>query len=233
MFFEGRRLHGRGAALGLFALLLGGPDAQAHPPDTAPPEPVPSSSPSPAVAPTPSPKRLRLEIDRVVDRLEEEHGKDIPRFETRVEVTGKAPQVMLDRFLHGIEKDCKPGGAPPGGGAPTHVEMREARGHATPSADVLALLRLLAGALKGRGEEKYFLYRVNAKGRVSYLLREGRIPDAMVYAAPGTSFELIKGYADAKSGANGLRRLERGYATPEGPSAPPPAAWQVSTCPPP
>jgi hypothetical protein len=168
-----------------------------------------------------------------VERLEEENRRGIPRFETQVEVTGKAPQAMLDRFLEGIESDCKPGGAPPGGGAPTHVEMREARWHPAASADFIPLLKLLVGTVKGRGEEKYFLYRVNVKGRVSYLLREGRLPDAMAYAAPGTTFELIKGYADANGGAKGLRRLERGFATPEGPSAPPPADWQTSTCRPP
>lgn len=215
----GRKVPGRAAAFAVAALLSGRTDAQ-----TTTPEPTP----------TPAPKRLRLDIDRLVkERLEEDQRKGILRFETRVEVIGKSPQVMLDRFFGGIEYDCRPGGAPPGGGAPSHIEMREARWHPSPSADFeAALLKLIAEAFKGkmRGEDKYFLYRVNAKGVVSYLLREGRVPDALLYARPGTTYELIRAYADTKSGAKALRRLERGFATPEGSSAPPPADWQTSTC---
>jgi hypothetical protein len=166
----------------------------------------------------------------VTEQLE----KELPRFETQVEVVGKSPQVMLDRFLRGIEYDCKPGGAPPGGGAPTHIEMRAARWHPSPSADLqAALIQILGQAFKGkgRGEERYFLYRMNARGDVSYLLREGRLPEAVTYATPGTTYELIKAYADAKSGATAWRRMERGFASPDGSTASPPADWQISTCP--
>lgn len=214
----GRRVPGRAAAFAVAVFLSVRTDAQ---------------TPTPEPTPTPAPKRLRLDIDRHVERLEEEQRKGVPRFETQVEVTGKSPQMMLDRFFGGIEYDCTPGGAPPGGGAPTHVEMREARWHPSPSADFeAALLKLMAEAFKGkmRGADKFFLYRVTAKGDVSYILREGRLPDALLYATPGTTYELIRAYADTKSGAKALRRLERGFATPEGSSAPPPADWQTSTC---
>jgi hypothetical protein len=217
----GRRVFGRAAAFAVAVLLSGRTHAQ-----TPTPEPTPS----------PAPKRLRLDIDGQVKKLlEEEQRKDIPRFETQVEVIGTSPQVMLDRFLKGIEHDCRPGGAPPGGGAPTHIEMRQARWHPGPSADFqAALLKLLGDAFKGkmRGQDRYFLYRVTANGEVSYLLREGRVPDALLYARPATTYELISAYADTKSGAKGLRRMQRGFGTPEGSSAPPPADWQTSTCPP-
>ncbi|HEY7513774.1 MAG TPA: hypothetical protein VIC87_04825 [Vicinamibacteria bacterium] len=210
-------------ALLLAALLSGRADAQ-----------DPSPSPSPSPSPTAPPKRLRLDIDRLVkEKLEADARKGLPRFEDRVEVVGKSPQAMIDRFFGGIEYDCTPGGAPPGGGAPTHVEMREARWHPSPSADFeAALLKLIAEAFKGkmRGEDKYFLYRVNAKGDVSYVLREGRLPEALLYSTPGTTYELIRAYPDTKSGVKALHRLERGFATPEGKDAPPPADWQTSTC---
>lgn len=223
---------GWAAVLAVGTLLSGRTDAQtlSLPPEARPGAPEPTPEPSP----TPAAKRLHLDIDRLVkERMEKE---PLPRFETQVEVVGKSPQAMLDRFLVGIEYDCRPAGAPPGGGAPTHIEMREARWHPSPSVDFqAALVKLLGRALKGgtRGKERYFLYRVDAKGEVSYLLREGRLPEAVTYATPGTTYEMIKGYADTKSGAKALRRMERGFATPDGSSAPPPADWQTSTCRPP
>jgi hypothetical protein len=220
-----RRVPGRAAALAVAALLSGNAEGQ---------DPTPSPVPTPEPTPTPGSGRLRLDIDRHVrERLAEEERNGPPRFETRVEVVGKSPQVMLDRFFGGIEYDCTPGGAPPGGGAPSHIEMREARWHPSPSADFEALLLKLVGeAFKGkkRGEDKYFLYRVNAKGEVSYMLREGRLLDSVLYATPGTTYELLRSYADTKSGVKALRRLERGFADPEAPAAPPPADWQTSTC---
>src|SRR5262245_26649604 len=129
----GRRVSGGAAALAVAGLLSGAAEGQ-------------DPSPSPSPSPSPAPKRLRLDIDRLVkERFEEDERKGIPRFETHVEVVGKSPQAMIDRFFGGIEYDCTPGGAPPGGGAPTHVEMREARWHPSPSADFeAALLMLLA-----------------------------------------------------------------------------------------
>ena len=232
----GRRVPGRAAAFAVAALLSGRTDAQTPNSSPAPPDVAPAAAPErpPEATPTPVPGRLRLDIERLVtERLEEEERKGVPRFETRVEVIGKSPQVMIDRFLGGIEYDCTPGGAAPGGGAPSHIEMREARWHPSPSADFeAALLKLIARTLKGkmRGEDRYFLYRLNAAGDVSYVLREGRLPKALLRARPATTWELISAYPDPKSGVKALRRLERGFTTPEGSSAPPPADWQTSTC---
>jgi hypothetical protein len=232
----GRRVPGRAAALAVAALLSGRADAQAPTPSPVSPgaHEAPTLEPTPEPTPTAAPKRLKLDIDRLVrERLEEDEKKGVPRFQTHVEVVGKSPQVMIDRFFGGIEYDCTPGGAPPAGGAPSHIEMREARWHPSPSADFEALiLKLVAEAFKGRkrGEDKYFLYRVKTKGEVSYVLREGRIPESLLYSTPGTTYELLRSYADTKSGVKALRRLERGFPTPEGSTVPPPADWQTSTC---
>lgn len=95
MFLGGhdRRVPSHVAACAVAVLVSAGTEAQ-----------VPTPEPTPATAP----KRLRLDIEGQVERLEEERRKDVPHFETRVEVTGKSPQVMLDRFLRGIELDCPP-----------------------------------------------------------------------------------------------------------------------------
>ena len=229
----GATRRGRAAAFAVFTILSRRTDAQTSTPSPAPPAAGQVAS-SPAPEPTPAPDRLRLDIDRLVKERMEKDGRDLPRFETQVEVVGQSPQAAIDRLFEGVRGDCRPGGAPPGGGAPTHVEMRQARWHPSPSADFVTLLMLLGKTIKDgrRGEDKYFLYRVSAKGDVSYLLREGRVPDALLYARAGTTYELISAYADTKNGAKALRRMERGFGTPEGSSAPPVADWQISTCPP-
>lgn len=188
---------------------------------------------SPSPTPTPAPGRLRLDIDRHVEqRLAEEDRKGTPRFETQVEVVGKSPQMMLDRYFGGVDLECTPAAAPPGGGAPTHVEMREARWHPSPSADLQAAILKLADLIKGKKDqpERYFLYRLRGNSGVSYILREGRAPHTLLYANPETTFELVAGFPDLGSGTRALRRLEHGFSTPVGPAAPPPAAWQTSTC---
>jgi hypothetical protein len=223
----------RAAVFALVGLFSRSGGAQVPTPSPGASEESPTPSPSPSASPSP-PLRLRLEIERhVEERLTEDERKGIPRFEARVEVVGKSPQAMLDRFFGGIEYDCTPSGAPPGGGAPTHVEMREARWHPSPTADFqAALLKLLGEVFKSktRGEDRYFLYRVKTGDGVSYILREGRVPDRLLYATPGTTYELIQGFPEPKSGAKALRRLERGFPTAEAPKAPPPADWQTSTC---
>jgi hypothetical protein len=228
-----RRPGSSAAVVALASVLSASAAAQVPTPSATPRVESPSPSPSPSASPSP-PLRLRLEIERHVEEvLAEDEKKGVPRFETRVEVVGKSPQLMLNRFFGGIEYDCTPGGAPPGGGAPTHVEMREARWHPTPTADFeAALVKLLGEVFKSKtaGDERYFLYRVKTKNDVRYLLREGRLPDTVLYATPGTTYELVQGYADPKSGAKALWRLERGFPTAEAGKAPPPADWQTSTC---
>src|SRR5262245_38057205 len=223
----------RAVALALLAAVTRSAAAQAPPPSPKPPEDGPPPAPVPSASPSPRP-RLRLDVERHVEEvLAEDEKKGIPRFATQVEVVGKSPQIMLDRFFGGIEYDCTPAGAPPDGGAPTHVEMREARWHPSPTADFEGALLKLLGAVfkdKTRGEDRYFLYRVKSRNGVSYLLRDGRPPDHVLYATPGTTYELVQGFPNPKDGAKALWRLERGFATAEAANAPPPADWQTSTC---
>jgi hypothetical protein len=169
-----------------------------------------------------------IDVERHVDQvLEEEAKKGGLRFETTIEVYGKSPQIMLERFFGGVDLECKPGGAPPGGGAPTEVEMREVRPHPSPYVDFAALGRAIAKKLKGKGPERFFLYRVFNKGRVSYLLREGKVP---VGSLPGVTYDLVAAFADTDSAVRGFKRMERGFPTAEGPDAPPPPTWQTTTC---
>jgi len=176
----------------------------------------------------PAPKRLRLDVERHVERRLAQDG-DVPRFETRVDVVAKSPQLMLNRFFGGVDLECSPAGAPPGGGAPTELEMREARWHPSPGIDFLALARAIADKLKAVGPDRYFLYRMRTGDDVNYVLREGRLPPSQLYT-PGTTYELVDAFPDLSSATRAWRRMERGYPTPTAAEVPPPAAWQTSTC---
>jgi hypothetical protein len=185
---------------------------------TATPKPSPSPSPS-----------IVIDVDRHVDQmLEEEAKKGTPRFETSIEVYGKSPQIMLERFFGGVDLECTPGGAPPGGGAPTEVEMRAVRPHPSPYVDFAALGMAMAKKLKGKGPERFFLYRVfNNKDRITYLLREGRLTPGSL---PGMTYEMIAAFPDTSSAVRGWKRMEHGFPTAEGPDASPPPPWQTTTC---
>ena len=173
-----------------------------------------------------------LHIEKHVERqLAEQEAKGLPRFETHVEVVGKSPQMMLDRYFGGVDLECPPGGAPASGGAPSHIEMREARHPVTPYADFLALGRFIADRLGGKWNkpERYFLYRVHGKEGASYLLRDGRAPDSLLLGASGTTFELVDTFSGLDQATRAVRRLERGLPTP-GPWTSPPPIWQSTTC---
>lgn len=182
-------------------------------------------------SPTPAPRRLVLDVDRHVDQLlAEEARKGTPRFETTIEVVGKSPQIMLERFFGGVDLECGPGGAPPGGGAPSDIEMRAVRPHPSPYVDFAALGRAVAEKLKGKGPERYFLYRVHAQEQIHYLLREERVPPSWLQALPGTTYELVAAFPDLDTAVRGWKRMERGFSSPVAPSAPPPPPWQTTTC---
>jgi hypothetical protein len=190
---------------------------------------APGRAQSPSPRPSPSP--IVIDVDRHVDQvLEEEAKKGPPRFQTTIEVYGKSPQIMLERFFGGVDLECVPGGAPPGGGAPTEVEMRAVRPHPAPYVDFAALGMAVAKKLKGKGPERYFLYRVRNKERVNYLLREGRVPPGTIGALPGVAYDLIAAFPDTDSAVRGWKRMERGFPTAEGSDASPPPPWQTTTC---
>jgi len=185
-----------------------------------------------SASPTPSPSPLTLDVEKHVDQvLAEEASKGTPRFETTIEVVGKSPQIMLERFFGGVDLECGPvGSVPPGGGAPTVAETRAFRPHPSPSVDFAALGRAVAKKLKGKGPEKYFLYRLLSKGGEKYLLREGRLPASWLDSLPGTRFDLVAAFPDLDSGVKGWKRMERGFPSPVSPDVPPPEPWATTTC---
>jgi hypothetical protein len=189
-----------------------------------------------SASPTPSPSPLTLDVEKHVDQvLAEEASKGTPRFETTIEVVGKSPQIMLERFFGGVDLECGPVGAvAPGGGAPTVAESRAFRPHLPPSADFGALIaavgQAVAKKLKGKGPEKYFLYRLRSNNGEKYLLREGRVPASWLDSLPGTKFDLVAAFPDLDSGVKGWKRMERGMPSPVSPDVPPPEPWATTTC---
>jgi hypothetical protein len=185
-----------------------------------------------SASPTPSPSPLTLDVEKHVDEvLAEEATKGTPRFETTIEVVGKSPQIMLERFFGGVDLECGPiGSVAAGGGAPTVAETRPFRPHPSPSVDFAALGRAVAQKLKGKGPEKYFLYRLRSKGGEKFLLREGRVPASWLDSLPGTTFDLVAAFPDLDSGVKGWKRMERGFPSPVSPDAPPPDPWATTTC---
>ena len=177
-----------------------------------------------------------IDVERHVDQvLEEEAKKGGLRFETTIEVVGVSPQIMLERFFGGVDLECGPvGSAPRGGGAPTVEESREFRPHLSPSADFGALIaavgQAVAKKLKGKGPEKYFLYRVRSQNREKYLLREGQVPPSWLDTLPGTTFDLVAAFPDLDAGVRGWKRMEKGFEKPTSPDVPRPQPWQTTTC---
>ena len=198
--------------------------------------PSPSPTPSPTPSPPPSRSPLALDVEKHVDQvLAEEANKGTPRFETTIEVVGKSPQLMLERFFGGVDLECGPiGSVPAGGGAPTVAETRAFRPHLPPSADFGALIAALGQAvaqkLKGKGPEKFFLYRIRNKDGERYLLREGAVPASWLDTLPGTRFDLVAAFPDLDSGVKGWKRMERGFPSAVSPSVPPPEPWATTTC---
>ncbi|MGE0453987.1 MAG: hypothetical protein AB7O37_11310 [Vicinamibacteria bacterium] len=155
------------------------------------------------------------------------------RFETSVEVQGKSPQLMLERFVGGPQALALQCGAP-AGGPPSEAEMREVRHHPSPYMDYLAALDWLKGRLVRVGRPKYYLYRLAREGRTLYELREGPLSNQALYNMPGTRYELIETFAAEGDAVRALRRMERGFGSPTpAVSSSPPPPWVTTNCPPP
>jgi hypothetical protein len=172
--------------------------------------PSPGATPSPS--PTPPPSLRRAVEEQVGKLIEREARGGVPRFETSIEVIGKTPQLMIERFFGGVDLECLPAGV----GAPSVAELGEARPTPPPTADLLALAQLMAAKLpgKGKGPDRYFLYRVRRGVEVSYDLRERKVPVTWLYGINGTTFELLEGFQDRETAVRGLRRMERGIPGP-------------------
>jgi len=202
----------RGVPVGLVFVLAGAP------------EPAPTPTPTPA--PTPPP--LRLAVEKQVEKmLEERDRKGLPRFEETIDVTGKATEGVLERQLRGFDLEC----GPDGGGPPSQAEMRAMRPHPSPSLDFLALGRAIAGKVRQNAPSRFFLYRVRRGTDVSYIVREGVIPDSEFYNTAGASFELVQGFPDLKAATAAWGRMERGFDRPvPSDSASPLPPWSTAPC---
>lgn len=183
--------------------------------------------PAPSPSPTPTPRpRVEQQAETVLD---EKQRTEPPRFESSIEVVGESPQGILDRRLRGLDLECSPAGA----GPPTESETRAVRPHPSPYMDYVPVAKWLAGKMKGKQADRYFLYRVRRLDGLGYTLREGRISDSEFYNTTGASFELLEGFPDAKQGTIALRRMERGFDTTTSPDALPVQPWATSPCRPP
>jgi hypothetical protein len=180
-----------------------------------------AAAPRPTATPAPAP-RLRLDIDAHAQRLADAHA--LPRFSTSIDVVGRAPQDLLEDHFRGFDVECGPAS-----GAPTEVEMRELRHHAPPYLDWLAVARLVATALKKRGPDRFFLYRVRKADGDSYVLLETRLPADALYK-PGATFELLDAFDERKPAVRAWRARERGEAVAPASDATPPPPWVTTTC---
>jgi hypothetical protein len=206
---------------GALLLLLA---ATAAPPASPSPQPKPTPTPRPSSSPASRPP-LKLDVEQHVEKVMEDHADDL-RFEDEVDVTGRAPEAALAQHFREFDLEC----GPAGGGPPGHVESREARPHMSPYVDMVALAKLLAGlGSKGKGPERYFLYRLNRGETAVFTVREARLTSAEGMAVGGT-FELVETFADLGSAVRAWRRMERGFGTPIGSDAAPPPPWATTTC---
>jgi hypothetical protein len=184
--------------------------------------------PAPSPTPTPTPRpRVDQQVEKVLD---EKERSEAPRFESSIDVVGESPQTILDRRLRGLDLEC----GPAGGGAPTEAETRAVRPHPSASGDLLALGKLITEKAKGKGPDRFFLYRVRRGEAVGYTLRAGRMPDSEFYNTAGASFELFEAFSDMKQATVALNRMERGFDTAVNPdSRGPIPPWVTSPCRPP
>jgi hypothetical protein len=191
----------RQSAFVVACLVLVIPEAPAQ---TATESPPPQDSPG-----------LKLHIDRHVERVLEEHrkpqagGEGLPRFETSVEVEGKVPQVMFERYLRDFDMKLGPTFSAGPTVAESHgqLEGTPKSRETSPAVNVLPLIQWLGRKTRGDGPPKYFLYRVMTPDGIFMLLREERLPPSAV--ARGVLFELVGSYPDLKTALAEYKRLDR------------------------
>jgi hypothetical protein len=117
--------------------------------------------------------------------------------------------------------------------------MNRFRAHPDPpTADLLAGFKWLRRKVKGlsaQREPRFYLYWVRSKSvpeRFVYVVREGALSENDRAAAPGTEWELLATYTDAKKAADALARLQRGISAPSHPEASRGTAlWAIPKCP--
>lgn len=115
-----------------------------------------TASPAPIPAPTPRP---RLNLEGYVDRYDQRSVDRLiqtPRFESQVDVFGKAPpdRIQLTTRLRDFwlqDFDYKRGAT--SGGAPTAFDMRDFRHNPPQALNLMPAFQWLVETLKGRGEK--------------------------------------------------------------------------------
>jgi len=165
---------------------------------------------------TTAPKRrpgVRASIEPVLDRLQQEaieqglaaDPNNPFRFSTSIEVRAKTPEQLLARFLDGPDDRL----ARPPHSPPSVRELDRFRA-LPPQPDFVGLAREVARWLGNKGEPHYFLYRVTGEdGHVRALLRETRLPAALMTASPtGAVFEPVAEFASRDEAVTAYRRLE-------------------------
>jgi hypothetical protein len=112
---------------------------------------VASDGPSPAVSPAPAAKRLDLgPYVEAYGAKPTERILDLPHFETRVDVPGKAMDAAaLTARMEWWMRDYEPirGSVPRQGSAPSLQEIQEYRPHVTEGANLLPVLHWLLGKI--------------------------------------------------------------------------------------
>ncbi len=182
---------------------------------------APSASPSPAT--------IREVAEQEVEKIVQRETRDLPRFEEQIEVVGRTPQMMLERFFGGADVECT---ASPGG-VPSEQDMRDVRQTPGQALDLVGAAQQLLKAIKGedKGPPKYFLYRVRKANEARYELREGKIPVVWMYGGiNGNTFELLEGFSDRDAAVRGLRRMEKGFLTPKPLASERESPWSYRTC---
>ena len=113
---------------------------------------APGADAQPVPRPSPSPPAKRLKLGPYVDPygVPLERLLDTPRFETRIEVHGKAmDSAALTARMEWWMRDFEPmrGSVSRQGSAPSLLEMRDHRPHVTEPANILPILEWLVDKL--------------------------------------------------------------------------------------
>jgi hypothetical protein len=126
--------------------------------------------------------------------------RGLPRFETTVDVEARSPQSLLNRHFEGMPCSAV-------GGVPT--ETPAARPQTSPSVDLLSAARALGKALKSKGPDRFFVYRIREGERIRYSLREGPVTRDWLPGVGGRLYELVDVFPDRDEAVRALHRLER------------------------
>lgn len=159
----------------------------------------------------PVPARLTLEIERHVDTVLREHEatEGLPRFETSIEVEGKEPQVLFERFLRDVDLEYGP--TFPSG--PTAAGSYDYRPRPPKKPNFLPFFQWLYRRSQKDLPPRYFVYRISGPAGVYATIRESRLPLGSL--GPGVFFELVGAFPDREAALEEYARVEQEAAAPK------------------